>query len=50
MDDVPGPAAYHYEWDDGAEMWKERPLLIDDVDEWPGGLLGSLVSVPLRIR
>ncbi len=50
VDDVPGPAAYHYEWDDGAEMWKERPLLIDDVDEWPGGLLGSLVSVPLRIR
>ncbi|CAH0365343.1 unnamed protein product [Pelagomonas calceolata] len=43
------PATYHYEWDDGAEMWKERPLLIDD-GAWPRGKLGSLVSVPLRIR
>ena len=43
------PATYHYEWDDGAEMWKERPLLIDD-GAWPRGKLGSLVSVPLRLR
>ena len=43
------PATYHYEWDDGAEMWKERPLLIDD-GAWPRGKLGCLVSVPLRIR
>ena len=48
--DLDPPSTYHYEWDDGAEMWKERPLLIDDVDAWPQGWLGSLVSVPLRIR
>ena len=51
--DVPTPdppSTYHYEWDDGAEMWKERPLLIDDAGAWPQGLLASLVSVPLRIR
>ena len=44
------PATYHYEWDDRLVLWKEQPLLLDDVSAWPAGRLESLVSVPLRIR
>jgi outer membrane protein assembly factor BamB len=44
------PSTYMYEWDDRAETWRAKSLLLDDISAWPAGRLESLVSVPLRIR
>ena len=44
------PSTFHYEWDDDAETWTERPLLLDDISAWPGSRVEAVVSVPLRIR
>ncbi len=44
------PSTFHYEWDDDAETWTERPLLLDDVSAWPRARVEAVVSVPLRIR